>query len=142
MSWDRRKFYRGIINFRKFQVSAPSLLTKFCPTRILEGSMGVWKWLSKSRALIGRACLGRVESPLSEKKTPEKVAKRENVKMPREKLFNFCVVLDFEATCYGPREKSPSKWNPEIVEFPAVLGKGWLLWIKFISKELFMRDKN
>lgn len=37
------------------------------------------------------------------------------------KCFDFAIVLDYEATCYGPEEKSPAGWKSEIVEFPAVL---------------------
>jgi len=35
--------------------------------------------------------------------------------------FDFAIVLDFEATCFGPNEKPPVGWKPEILEFPAVL---------------------
>ena len=36
-------------------------------------------------------------------------------------MFDFAIVIDFEATCYGPEEKCPVGWKSEIVEFPAVL---------------------
>ena len=36
-------------------------------------------------------------------------------------MFSFGIVVDLEATCYDQKEKPPPGWQPEIIEFPAVL---------------------
>ena len=36
-------------------------------------------------------------------------------------MFSHAICIDFEATCYDKLEKPPIGWQPEIIEFPAVL---------------------